>query len=118
MMHTKSGEGRTGIHGGEEVRKEGRKEREGENGQKSKNHPREEEKEAEREQKGAKRERENENVGSTVFCSRATLKMYFFASRPIYPEDKGHRVSHTDVHTLNRVNELIITPRLPELVVK
>ena len=66
MMHTKSGEGRTGIHGGEEVRKEGRKEREGENGQKSKNHPREEEKEAEGEQK-ARKEREKTKTSDQRF---------------------------------------------------
>ena len=117
MMHTKSGEGQAFTVEKKEGRKEGRRWR-GRTDKKAKITPGKKRRKQRENKRREKRERENENVGSTVFCSRATLKMYFFASRPIYPEDKGHRVSHTDVHTLNRVNELIITPRLPELVVK
>ena len=57
--------------------------------QKSPQGRREGSRENKRREKG---ERENENVGSTVFCSRAHFsdaENVFFASRPISPEDKG-----------------------------
>ena len=121
-MHTKSREGQAFT----EEKKEGRR-RERENGQKkSKNHPREEEKEAGR-TKGAKREREKTKTSDQRFFAHglilATQKMYFLLHGQFPRKIKGHRVSHTDVmycteHTLNRVNELIITPRLSKLVIR
>ena len=120
MMHTKSGEGRAGIHGDEGGREEGG--RKGENGQKSKNHPGEEErrvrgggrKQRERGRENKRREKRERKRKRRINGFLLThTENVFFASRPISPEDKARRPVY--IRYVHRVNEHIIMASVPEL---